>query len=213
MWKFYFEMEKLSSIKNIIFDFGGVLVDLDKERCVQNLKNLGIHVENLIGVTHSKGIFVEFEKGNITAEQFRNELRSMTLQTVTDEQLDNAWISFLGTIPQYKLDLILELRKKYRVYLLSNTNPIHFGYAKERLFAQNGHTLKDYFDDCFLSYQIGILKPDDDIFEYVINEAQIFARETLFIDDSELNVETARRWCFSIYQAKERENFSYLFNL
>lgn len=206
-------MEKLSSIKNIIFDFGGVLIDLDKERCVRNFKTLGINVESIIGTTHNKGIFVELEKGNITPEQFRNELRKMTSQSVTDEQIDNAWISILQTVPQYKLDLLLQLRKKYRIYLLSNTNSIHFEYAKKHIFEKNGHTLKDYFDSCFLSYEIGMIKPDDEIFEYVINEAQIFARETIFIDDSPLNIEGAQRWCFSVYQAKEREDFSHIFKL
>ncbi len=206
-------MEKLSGIKNIIFDFGGVLIDLNKERCIQDFKALGIDVENMIGTTHNKGIFVELEKGNITLEQFRNELRNMTSLTVTDEQIDNTWISILETVPQYKLDLILKLRKKYRVYLLSNTNSIHFNYAKKNIFEKDGHTLRDYFDDCFLSYEMGMVKPEDDLFEYVINEAQIFARETLFIDDSEINIEGARRWCFSIYQAKEREDFSHIFKL
>jgi putative hydrolase of the HAD superfamily len=109
--------------------------------------------------------------------------------------------------------MLLKLRKKYKIYLLSNTNAIHFEYAKKHDFEKNGHLLLDYFDDCFLSYKIGLTKPDDELFEYVINEAQIFARETLFIDDSEINVEAARRWCFSIYKAEEKEDFSYLFNL
>jgi len=205
-------MEKLSSIKNIIFDFGGVLIDLDKERCVRHFKAIGINAENQLGTTHSKGIFVDLERGAITLRQFREKLREMSCQTITDEQIDDAWRSFLLTVPQYKLDLLLKLRKKYRVYLLSNTNAIHFEYAKKQNFEKDGHSLQDYFDYCFLSYEIGLVKPDDDIFEYVINEEQIFARETLFIDDSEANIETARRWCFSVYQAKEHEDFSHLFN-
>jgi len=206
-------VEKLSSIKNIIFDFGGVLIDLDRERCIQNFKALGINIENIVSTTHSKGVFMELEKGDITPEQFRNELRNMTSQSVTDEQIDDAWISILQTVPQYKLDLLLKLRKKYRTYLLSNTNSIHFEYSKKHVFEKDGRSLRDYFDHCFLSYEIGMIKPDDEIFEYVLNEAQIFARETIFIDDSVLNVDGARRWCFSVYQAKEREDFSHIFKL
>lgn len=95
--------------------------------------------------------------------------------------------------------------------MLSNTNEIHFEAAKKRIFNTNGHQLKDYFEHYYLSYEIGFVKPDDDIFEYVINDAQIFARETLFIDDSELNLDTARRWCFSTYLASQREDFTSLF--
>ena len=206
-------MEKLSGIKNIIFDFGGVLIDLDKECCIRNFNALGINIENIVSTTHNKGAFEELEKGSITPEQFRGELRKMTSRPVTDSQIDDAWISILQTVPQYKLDLLLQLRKKYRIYLLSNTNSIHFEYAKKHIFEKNGNTLNDYFDDCFLSYEIGMIKPDDEIFEYVLNEVQIFARETIFIDDSELNVESALRWCFSVYQPKAREDFSYLFNV
>jgi putative hydrolase of the HAD superfamily len=204
-------MEKMSSIHNIIFDFGGVLINLNKKRCVENFKKLGIDVENIIGIMHNKGIFEDLEKGKISTEEFRNGLRAMTSQKVSDEELDLAWLSILEDIPQYKLDMLLDLRRKHRLYLLSNTNPIHWEYAKKNIFERNGLKLKDYFDECFLSYEIGLTKPDSDIFEYVINEAQIFARETLFIDDSELNTDAARRWCFSVYTAKEREDFSHIF--
>jgi putative hydrolase of the HAD superfamily len=205
-------MEKLAEIKNLIFDFGGVLIDLDKERCVNQFKSLGFeNIEEFISSTHSGGVFAELEKGNITPNQFRTTLREIAGKDIADQQIDDAWLSILLKIPQYKLDLLLELRKKYRVYMLSNTNIIHFETAKKANFEKNGHQLTDYFEKCYLSYEIGLTKPDDDIFEYVINDAQIFARETLFIDDSERNTEAARRWCFETYLAKDREDFSHLF--
>ncbi len=198
-------MEK--GIKNIVFDLGGVLINLDTNRCLQKFRDLGVkNVEELVNSTHTQGIFSQLEHGNVSPAEFRNEIRRLANNdSLTDEQIDDAWLSILLEIPQEKLDLLLEIRHKYRTFLLSNTNEIHFDWIRRTQFEKNGHQLSDYFEHCFLSHELGMAKPEDDIYEEVINEAQIFAIETLFIDDSEKNLNASMKWNFNthLYQSGE----------
>ena len=116
---------KRKGIKNLIFDFGGVLINLDRQRCIENFRKLGLEkVDELLGMYSQQGIFMQHEKGLISSAQFRDSIRGQITQEVTDEQIDAAWNSFLVDIPRFKLDMLLKLREKYVVYLLSNTNEI-----------------------------------------------------------------------------------------
>ena len=118
---------KRKGIKNLIFDFGGVLINLDRQRCIENFRKLGLEkVDELLGMYSQQGIFMQHEKGLISSAQFRDSIRGQITQEVTDEQIDAAWNSFLVDIPRFKLDMLLKLREKYVVYLLSNTNEIHW---------------------------------------------------------------------------------------
>ena len=204
-------MEK--GIKNIIFDLGGVLIDLDTDRCLREFKALGVsNVEELVNSTHTAGVFSALEHGKVSPAEFRDELRRLAGNPeLTDAQIDNAWLSILLEIPQKKLDLLLRLNRKYRVFLLSNTNEIHFDWIRRTQFEKDGHRLSDYFEQCFLSHKMGLAKPEDEIFEEVINEAQIFARETLYIDDSEKNLNASLNWCFNTYCAAPGEDLAPLF--
>ena len=204
-------MEK--GIKNIIFDLGGVLIDLDTDRCLRRFRELGVdNVDELVNSTHTAGVFSALEHGKVTPEEFRDEIRRLAGNAnLTDEQIDDAWLSILKEVPQTKLDLLLELNRKYRVFLLSNTNKIHFDWIRRTQFEKDGHTIKDYFEHCFLSHEMGLAKPEDEIFEEVINEAQIFARETLYVDDSELNLNASLNWCFNTYCAAPGEDLRPLF--
>lgn len=205
-------MERFTGIKNIIFDFGGVLIDLNKNRCLDHFKSLGINnIEHLISFTHSGGVFSELELGHITPNDFRERLKKESDTNLSDKQIDEAWISILESIPAYKLDLLLNLKKTYKVYMLSNTNIIHFHEAKRLNFEKNGFSLSDYFDFCYLSYELGMIKPHQDIFKYVIHHAKIKPEESLFIDDSDLNIATANQLGFQTYLAKQQEDFSNIF--
>ena len=117
-------------IKNLLIDFGGVLIDLDRPRCIENFRKLGIqNVDELLNVYHQQGIFMQQEKGLVSAAEFRDNIREMAGKSLTDQQIDRAWNSFLVGIPTSKLDLLLKLREKYVVYLLSNTNEIHWKWS------------------------------------------------------------------------------------
>lgn len=199
-------------IKNLIIDFGGVLIDLDRPRCVQNFKGLGLpDVEAALDLYHQQDFFQKYEKGLITSAEFREEIRGRIGRPVTDAQIDDAWNSFLVGIPTFKLDLLLELRKEYVVYLLSNTNKIHWQWSCRHAFPYKGFRVEDYFEHIYLSYEMKMAKPDAGIFQKVMDDTGILPQETLFIDDSEANCRTAEALGISTYSPKAHEDWGHLF--
>ena len=203
-------MIDLYGIKNIFFDLGGVLINLDPKRCVNEFQKLGIQaIEEQIGRSFKSGLFLQLEEGTITSAGFRNEIRKMTDKHLTDNEIDAAWNSFLRDIPHSKLALLLELRKHYRVFMLSNTNEIHFDYMKSHDFsAKAGFSIDDYFEKCYLSYELHLSKPGKAIFEAAINDSGVLAGESLFLDDNRQNIECARELGFRTCFVAENEDFT-----
>ena len=180
-------------IRNIVFDLGGVLVDLDFKAAINGLQEAGFaNVKEQLLAFDRGGIFQKFEVGEITADEFRAAIRENSTVTLTDEEVDGLWNAMLLEIPREKLELILELRGKYMVYLLSNTNSIHWDYVCKNAFNYRGFRVEDYFEETFLSYEMHLAKPDKAIFEKVLHDANLLAEETLFIDDSEANCKAAQ---------------------
>lgn len=203
---------KEKGIKNLLVDFGGVLINLDRQRCIDNFRKLGLpDIEKQLGLYAQNGLFMQHEKGEISSAGFRAEIRKQINKPVTDQQIDAAWNSFLMDIPTYKLDLLLKLREKYVVYLLSNTNEIHWSWACENVFPYRGFRVEDYFEKIYLSYQMKMVKPDAEIFRAVLEDANIEPKETFFIDDSTANCETARLLGLSTYTPRPGEDWSPLF--
>lgn len=202
----------MTDIKNIVFDFGGVLIDLDQNACINAFIQLGIDdVNKYLSDYTPNGIFRKLETGEISPEQFRDNVRGLTKKTLSDAEIDNAWLALLLDVPDKKLEMLLNLRKKYRVFMLSNTNVIHIDYIIEKTFGRNNHVLDDYFEKVYFSYKTGYAKPDPDIFEFMLNDAGIKAEETLFIDDSEINITAAKEMGFKTFQPKPFEDFSEIF--
>ena len=180
------------NIKNIVFDLGGVLVDLDFKAAINGLQQAGFaNVKEQLQTLHQGGIFQKFELGEMTAEEFRTAIRENSTVELTDEEVDNLWNAMLLEIPREKLELILDLRGKYMVYLLSNTNSIHWDYVCKNAFNYRGFRVNDYFEETFLSYEMHLAKPNKAIFEKVLHDANLLPEETLFIDDSEANCKAA----------------------
>ena len=180
------------NIKNIVFDLGGVLVDLDFKAAINGLQKAGFaNVKEQLQSFDREGIFQKFELGEMTAEEFRTAIRENSTVTLTDEEIDALWNAMLLEIPREKLELILDLRGKYMVYLLSNTNSIHWDYVCKNAFNYRGFRVNDYFEETFLSYEMHLAKPDKAIFEKVLQDANLLPEETLFIDDSEANCKAA----------------------
>ena len=180
-------------IRNIVFDLGGVLVDLDFKAAINGLQEAGFaNVKEQLLAFDRGGIFQKFEVGEITADEFRTAIREYSTVTLTDEEVDGLWNAMLLEIPREKLELILHLRGKYMVYLLSNTNSIHWDYVCKNAFNYRGFRVEDYFEETFLSYEMHLAKPDKAIFEKVLSDANLLAEETLFIDDSEANCKAAQ---------------------
>ena len=203
---------KRKGIKNLIIDFGGVLIDLDKDRCIRDFEQLGVaDFGDLIDPYRQQGFFMELEKGLITASEFRNIIRDRSNKLFTDKQIDAAWNSFLVGIPTYKLDLLLKLREHYVVYLLSNTNIIHWKWSCANTFPHKGFRVEDYFEKMFLSFELHQAKPEKDMFETLLAETGIVPEETFFIDDAPANCQTAQSLGISTYTPEAGEDWGHLF--
>lgn len=184
----------MNMIKNLLFDLGGVIMNLDRDRCVRAFEALGMRdADEFLGVYGQKGAFLALERGDIDADEFRREIRPLFDRDVTDEEIDSAFNQFLTGIPQERLRALRQLRKRYGVYLLSNTNPIMMnGFIAEQFRQEEGMEMKDYFDGVVASYVAKCYKPDREIFDYACEKCGIKPEETLFFDDSQANVDAAR---------------------
>ena len=199
-------------IRNIVFDLGGVLVDLDFKAAINGLQKAGFaNVKEQLLAFDRDGIFQKFELGEMTADEFRTAIRENSTVTLTDEEVDTLWNSMLLEVPRKKLELILELRGKYMVYLLSNTNSIHWDYVCNNAFNYRGFRVNDYFEETFLSFEMHLAKPDKAIFEKVLHEANLLPEETLFIDDSEANCKAAEELGIHAHHYHIGEDLSKIF--
>ena len=212
---FFVSLQSMEKIKNLLVDMGGVLINLNRPRCIASFEEIGVSsIRELITTTYlQEGLFLKIEEGSITPEEFRDGIRKLTSQTITDQQIEDAWIAMLADMPAAKLELLLALREKYNVMLLSNTNSIHWDFICRERFSYKGHMPDDYFHQCYLSYQLGLVKPFPEIFKYVIQDAGIRPEETLLIDDARPNCETAASLGFKTYMPEAGEDWSHLFNI
>lgn len=207
-------MSENQKIKTIIFDFGGVIINLDLPQCIQNFKNLGVpKVEAYLSNFGQSGFFLQWEKGEIGIPEFRNEIRKIAEVPLSDEQIDRAWCSFLTDIPAHRIELLKKLRGQYRLLLLSNSNPLHVDVSAAGEFNKYGAQIYDFFDRCYFSYKIGLTKPDEKIFQYVLDDARIKPEESLFIDDGKKNIETAAKMGFQTLIIQQGDNLDFLLHL
>ena len=191
-------MTKYQNITTLIFDLGGVIVDLDWNQCIRNFEKIGINdMEKLVSTTLQKGFVLDYEMGLTSDDQFRTEIRKYAVSEVTDDQIDYAWTSLLVGIPAEKLDLLMELRKKYKVLMLSNTNNLSFRFSLE-MFTVGGRQVDDYFDKCYLSYMMRLAKPSPEIFLALLQDAGLKAEECLFLDDGIHNIQAAEKLGFNV---------------
>jgi putative hydrolase of the HAD superfamily len=204
-------MIPLNNISTLIFDFGGVIINLDLPLCISKLKAIGAHnAEKYLSNFGQAGFFLQWERGEIDLPQFRREIRNISSGNPSDEAIDAAWCSFLQDIPESRIKLLLELKKKYRLLLLSNSNPLHIHVSANNEFGNYGLTLNDVFDHCFISYQMGMTKPDPAIFQTLLHESGLKAEECLFLDDGAKNVDVARSLGIPSYLVEQGENLDFL---
>lgn len=179
-------------IKNLLFDLGGVIMDIRRENCVAAMTKLGISdADELLGLYCQKGPFLLLEEGKITPAEFRDALRHKADKPLTDKQIDDAFNAFLIGIPVERLRALDSLKGKYKIYMLSNTNPIMFDSKIKDEFCKDGKDVNAYFDGICVSYEEGCAKPDPTIFTNLLAKFGINAEETLFFDDSQKNIDAA----------------------
>ena len=174
-------------IKNIIFDFGDIFINLDKEATYKEMAKLGVTniTEEMISIYH------KYEKGLMTSDAFIAFF--YTKFKIPKADLMHAWNAVLLDFPEQRLTFLKELAasKKYRLFLLSNTNDLHIKWIKNSLGAIFYKEFKSCFEQFYLSHEINFRKPDKEIYEFVLNENKLIAEETLFVDDLETNTNAA----------------------
>ncbi len=198
----------MKKIDTIVFDLGGVLINLDKQACIDAFRALGFaEVEQYLGEYEQQGIFGKLEAGKISPAEFRNGVRSAMGQEVNDQEIDTAFNAFLLDLPLYKLEMLRELKKSYRIVMLSNTNAIMFDFICDTIFRQEGLTVHHYFDDIFVSHEMGCTKPNRYIYEQLIAKAGIVPEQTLYVEDSAANLEAAAPFGFKTLLVEPYEDF------
>ena len=202
----------LKGVNTIIFDFGGVLLNLNMPSCVAAFARLGFDkIDELVDHYKQRGLFLDYEEGKISTDDFFAQLQKHVGSHAAIEDLKQAYIAFLDDLPQYKLDLILELRKKYKVYMLSNISEFIFEHCKKTYFETDNRVFEQYFDKAYLSFELGVCKPDRLIFDKMIANAELIPEQCLFLDDGIKNIETAKELGFKTYFVQPREDFSGMF--
>ena len=180
-------------IKNIIFDLGGVIVTLDHQHAVKCFEQLGLaNASQQLDPYTQGGMFGDLEEGKITASEFIAKLSKECGKQLSYEDCLHAWLAYRKELPQRNLETLRQLREMgYRLILLSNTNPFMMHWANGKDFDGNGHPISDYFDALYMSYKVGMMKPNPMFFRKVLMDEEIMASETLFVDDGPRNVAAA----------------------
>jgi len=192
----------MHNIKNIIFDYGNVIFLIDFLKTQHSFTELGIdNVETFFGHTGHNPLFSEFERGDITASEFRDGIRRITKKPeLSDQQINDTWNSLLLGVPPVNHTILLEAKQQYRTFLLSNINEIHLDYIIEYLKREHQVDSNDgFFEKVYYSHLIRKRKPNPDVFEYVLNDSQLNIEETLFIDDSPQHLKTAHEMGFKTH--------------
>ena len=203
-----------AKIKNIIFDLGGVILDIDENIVYQELEKLGIPVSQL---THSKefvDIMSKFDTGIYTAPTFRKKLKALIGQEkMTDQKFDSIWNSMLLDIPRERIEAIEKIKKHYKIFLMSNTNEIHYDlYVRDLQLRFGYREFDELFNKSYFSFDIHLEKPDPRFFELILDHEQLLAEETLFIDDTATNIKAAKALGIKTYHIQRDELVRNLFD-
>ncbi len=184
----------MNKIRNIIFDYGNVIFTIDFKRAQQSFTDLGVkNVEHFFSHKSHDSLFDQFEQGLISPSEFRDGIRKVTgILNLSDSEIDQAWNSLLIGVPEPNHELLLKTKDKYRTFLLSNNNEIHYNWIMDYL--QREHQLSSnavFFEKDYYSHLMKMRKPNPEIFEFVLQENKLDPNETLFIDDSPQHLKTA----------------------
>jgi len=201
-------------IKNIIFDLGAVLFTIDYTLTIKSFEDLGISdVSSFFSKKMQDPIFDHYEIGAVTTKQFSEKLREHLPASTSNKDIVNAWNAMLLSFPLSSIKLLQGLSPNYRLFLLSNTNALHFTSFHDIIFKQHGiYGLESFFEKVYYSHLIGMRKPDKKIFEFVLEENNLIPSETLFIDDLPQHVKGARETGIDGVLLKKGASVSSLFN-
>jgi len=184
----------MATIRNIIFDLGGVLMDLYVEKTYMAFAAMGFTEELLQHDRNHKNTFFHYEIGRISTKQFRDEIRELIGNQVEDEQIDEAWNAMIGGFRKEKIEFVKKLRPQYKTFILSNTNRMHEDFYNRMIRSEFGlNSFQDIFDRIYYSHHLKLAKPDPEIFRFVLHDGQLVAEETLYLDDTVKHLESAEK--------------------
>jgi glucose-1-phosphatase len=183
----------MAGIKNIIFDLGGVILNLDNARTEQAFASMGVRrFADHFGHGHADSFFRDYEVGKISDRQFIDALKALAHPDTGDEQIVNGWNAMLLDFPAERIAMLDDLRAHYRLFLFSNTNSLHLDHFSKTYRATFGpKELEEHFEKAYYSHLLGMRKPDPKPFEHILRENELVGSETLFVDDALVNVEGA----------------------
>ncbi len=192
-------MKQKNTIKNILFDFGGVIINIDHQRVEKAFKDIGVDdFDILYSKAKQSHLFINLEKGLIEPGEFRNGLREISGLNVADEILDSTWNEIIGDYPPERIELLKNISKNYDLFLLSNTNIIHYNYYTRKFKMEFGFEFASLFRKTYWSFMIGKRKPDKEVYEFVAKKSIIEPGETLFVDDSQ-NIKAALESGYQVF--------------
>ena len=202
-----------AKIKNIIFDLGGVILDIDESIVYKELEKLGINVSELAHSKDFKELISKFDTGIYTAPTFRKKAKALLgLEKMTDQKFDSIWNAMLLDIPRERIEAIEQVKKHYKIFLMSNTNEIHYDLYVRDLQLRFGYKEFDaLFDKSYFSFDIHLEKPDPRFFEMILDHEGLLPEETLFIDDTETNIKVAKKLGIRTYHIGREELVRNLF--
>jgi putative hydrolase of the HAD superfamily len=189
-------------IRNVVFDLGNVIINIDPDLTLQKFRDMGVvNFDEMYSMMRQTDVFDRLDTGKITLPEFRSAIRDFTQVNISDAQIDDAWCAMLLDFPEENAELLRKLRNGgYNLYLLINTNEMHIDYYTKLLQRETGRDLlTELFDRTFYSHEIGYRKPNREAFEYVLQTERLKPAETLFIDDLEHNVVGARQTGIQAY--------------
>lgn len=187
------EKINLSGIKNIIFDFGNVLLNINPALSAKAFTELGIKEGvDFWGSRSSSELLIGLEKGTVTPDNFRKGALEMLVKGISPQQVDEAWNALLLDLPIQRVEMLKRLKSQYRLFLLSNSNQIHYENFMPGFEKKFGFPMGDLFEKLWFSHQLGMIKPGLEIYKHVLKDAGLNPAETLFIDDTLPNIEAAR---------------------
>ncbi|MFH0761081.1 MAG: HAD family phosphatase [Bacteroidota bacterium] len=183
----------MNGIKNIIFDLGGVLLDIDFKRTFDAFEAIGFkRAEEWFKRADVNRLCLDFETGMFSPQELRSRFRELTGFTCSDAEFDHAWNALLGEFPADRIRCVQALAKRYNTYLLSNTNEIHCKYFNSELNKHFGiESLDHLLHKAWYSHDLGLRKPGEQIFRKVLESGRLNPGETLYVDDAEINVKVA----------------------
>ena len=203
-----------AKIKNIIFDLGGVVLDIDESIVYKELEKLGLSVSELARSKEFMDLLSKFDIGVYTAPTFRKKCKELLgLEKMTDQKFDGIWNAMLLDIPRERIEALEKVKKHYKIFLMSNTNVIHYDlYIRDLQLRFGYHEFDELFNKSYFSFDIHLEKPDPRFFELILDHEGLLPEETLFIDDTEANIKAAKSLGIHTYHISRDELVRNLFS-